>query len=90
MSSELSAVSARQGDSHKVSYPGILLQLDTLDVQSQGMARLGIVLDGMVAIWIGATAVEAGQADIKARLVILATRFVSIERERIKDTRQRE
>ena len=52
-------------------YPGLLLDLDSLDVQGQRVARFGVVLDVVVALRVCATAIEAGQAHIQTAFVIL-------------------
>lgn len=55
----------------RIFYPGLLLDLDSLDVQGQRVARFGVVLDVVVALRVCATAIEAGQAHIQTAFVIL-------------------
>lgn len=53
------------------AYSDILLDLNALDVDHERVAFLVVVLDSMVAVRVGASSVETGQAHVQSTFVIL-------------------
>lgn len=69
------------------AYSDILLDLNTLDVDNEWVALLVVVLDSMVAVRVGASSVEAGQAHVQSAFVILLRPQVVQPEQKVKDDR---